>query len=134
MLDCLLVEESGRYEVYVQSYPSPGAKTQVSVEGGSAPAWSGNGRELFFTSWKQDVMRMKAVEIVTDPVLRVGMPRQLFEGGYIGGSPCRGYDVTPDGQRFLMVGEGEPPPHEPVTQINVVLNWFEELKRRVPVE
>ena len=74
-----------------------------------------------------------AVAVATEHVLRVGKPALLFEARYGTTSPCRGYDVTPDGQRFLMVDVSKLPPHEPVTHINVVLNWFEELKRRVPV-
>jgi len=121
--------ESGRPEVYVQPYPGPGPKTQISVDGGRSPAWSGDGRELFF----RDGDKRMAVEVTTEPVLEVGKPVLLFEAKYGTASPNRNYDVTRDGQRFLMVDISKLPPHEPVTHINVVLNWFEELKRRVPV-
>jgi hypothetical protein len=75
-----------------------------------------------------------AVSFLPDePSPRVGKPRLLFEGVYAGGLVyCRMYDLAPDGERFLMIHESEPP--APPAQYNVVLNWFEELKRLVPTE
>ena len=76
---------------------------------------------------------MMAVETTTQPNFSAGKPRVLFVGQYVLAefpSMDLTYDVSADGQRFLMVketGQGTSP-----TQINVVLNWFEELKRRVP--
>ena len=67
---------------------------------------------------------MMAVDIQTEPTFTAGKPRLFFEGQYID------WDVALDGQRFLMIQAVEP--EQPATQINVVLNWFEELKRRVP--
>jgi hypothetical protein len=121
--------ESGRIEVYVQPYPGPGAKIQISTEGGTEPLWDPTGRELFYRQGK----RMMAVEVSTQPNFSAGNPRVLFETS---DTQSEGYgmtyDVSPDGQRFLMIQpiEEEAPP----TQINVVLNWAEELKRRVPAE
>jgi len=123
-------DESGRWEVYLQPYPGPGPKTQISVDGGRSPTWSGDGLELFY----QDGDKMMAVNVTTEPAVKVAKPVLLFEATDDIGIPCRTYDVTPDGQRFLMVDVSKLPPHEPVTHINVVLNWFEELKRRVPTE
>ena len=74
---------------------------------------------------------MMAVPVTTQPTFRAGTPTLLFEGQYhndFNWSPPN-YDVTPGGQRFLMIQPGE---GEAATQINVVLNWFEELKRLVP--
>jgi len=121
--------ESGRYEIYVQPYPGPGGKWQISTEGGTEPAWNPNGRELFFRSGG----KMMAVDIATQPSFSAGKPKTLFEGPYLP-TPLTNsnYDVSPDGQRFLMLKPVEQEQAEP-TQINVVLNWFEELKRRVPV-
>jgi eukaryotic-like serine/threonine-protein kinase len=120
--------ESGRWEIYVQSYPGPGGKWQISTEGGTEPAWNPNGRELFYRSGE----KMMSVDIATQPSFSAGKPRVLFEGRY---SPAPGttpnYDVSPDGQRFLMIRPTEQA-EAAATQINVVLNWFEELKRRVP--
>ena len=72
------------------------------------------------------------VEITTEPTFSAGTPRLLFEGEYADGlTPYANYDVTPDGQRFVMIKESEEQ-EEALTQIHVVLNWFEELKQRVP--
>jgi Tol biopolymer transport system component len=119
--------ESGRYEIYVQPFPGPGGKWQISSDGGTEPLWNRNGRELFYRSGD----KMMAVDIATLPSFAAGTPRMLFEGQYVpapGASP--NYDVSPDGQRFLMLKPIEQAAGP--TQINVVLNWFEELKRRVP--
>jgi hypothetical protein len=122
-------DESGRREVYLQPYPGPGSKWQISSEGGQEPVWNPNGRELFYRSGS----KIMAVEITTQPGFAAGRPKALFEGPYL---PTAGsfpyYDVSPDGQRFLMLKPVESQASAP-TQINVVLNWFEELKRKVPV-
>jgi eukaryotic-like serine/threonine-protein kinase len=121
-------DESGRYEIYVQSYPGPGGKWQISTEGGTEPAWNGNGRELFYRNGD----KMMAVDIATQPGFAAGTPRMLFEGRYERAPfPSTNYDVSPDGQRFLMLKPSESAEAAP-TQINVVLNWFEELKQKVP--
>ena len=113
----------------MQPYPGPGGKWQISTEGGTEPVWNPNGRELFYRSGN----KMMAVDIATQPGFSAGKPRMLFEGPYRP-TPVTNpnYDVSPDGQRFLMVKPSEQEQAAP-TQINVVLNWFEELKRRVPV-
>ena len=72
-----------------------------------------------------------AVPITTTPTFSVGTPRVLFEGPFRIDGPHRGYDVTPDGQRFLMVREVPQQPAS-VSQIVLVQNWLEELKRLVP--
>jgi Tol biopolymer transport system component/predicted Ser/Thr protein kinase len=123
-------DESGRPEIYVQPYPGPGGKWQISTDGGNEPAWNRNGRELFYRSGN----KMMAVDVTTQPTFSPGKPKVLFEGQYVAVSPGltgTAYDVSPDGQRFLMVKETEA--SMSATQINVVLNWFEELKRRAPV-
>ncbi|HEV2521582.1 MAG TPA: protein kinase [Candidatus Acidoferrales bacterium] len=121
-------DESGRYEIYVQPYPGPGGKWQISTEGGTEPVWNPNGRELFYRSAE----KMMAVDIATQPSFAAGKPRMLFEGPYVlTGATVPNYDVSPDGQRFLMLKPAEKPRAAP-TQINVVLNWFEELNQKVP--
>jgi eukaryotic-like serine/threonine-protein kinase len=121
-------DESGRYEVYVQPYPGPGGKWQISTGGGTEPVWNPNGRELFYRSGN----KMMTVDIATQPGFAAGKPRMLFEGRYLDApNPVTAnYDVSPDGQRFLMTKESEE--SSSATQINVVLNWFEELKQKVP--
>ncbi len=115
-----LSDQSGRYEVYIMPYPGPGGATQISVQGGQTPSWNPNGGELLFSGSEGKLM---SVAITTQPELRVDTPRALFdlEGALLG-------DIAPDGERFLMIRE-----EESGTQINIVLNWFEELKERVPV-
>jgi Tol biopolymer transport system component len=120
-------DESGRFEIYVQPYPGPGGRRQVSTEGGTEPVWNPNGRELFYRGGD----KMMAVDIVTQPTFSAGKPRMLFEGQYVPAPVTfSNYDVSPDGQRFLMIKANEQ--ESAPTQINVVLNWFEELKQKVP--
>jgi eukaryotic-like serine/threonine-protein kinase len=122
-------DESGRFEVYVQPYPGPGGKWQISTEGGTEPVWNRNGRELFYRSGD----KMMAVDIGTQAGFSAGKPRMLFEGSYLPTpATAPNYDVSSDGQRFLMLKPTEQTGAAP-TQINVVLNWFEELKQKVPV-
>jgi eukaryotic-like serine/threonine-protein kinase len=121
-------DESGRQDIYVQPYPGPGGKWQISTDGGTEPVWNRNGRELFYRNGN----KMMAVDIATQPGFAAGKPRVLFEGPYVPTVfTAPNYDVSPDGQRFLMLKPSEQEETAP-TEINVVLNWFEELKRRVP--
>jgi len=124
--------ESGRMEVFVQPYPGPGPKIQLSSEGGSDPTWKRSGGELYYRSGD----KMMAVTVSTLPSFRADRPRMLWEKYFAYGrnSSCgapgpssSNYDVAPDGQRFLMIQEGGD--DAPATQIHVVLNWSEELKR-----
>jgi serine/threonine-protein kinase len=121
---------SGRFEVYATPFPGPGERRQISTEGGTEPIWSSDGQELFYRSGDA----VLAVAIDTDPALTIGPPRVLFERalGYSIQSNVRQYDVSADGRRFLMINKAQAAAGS--TQINVVLNWFEELKRLVPSE
>ena len=120
-------DESGRYEIYVQPFPGPGGKWQISTDGGNDPLWAPNG-ELFYVNGN----RMMVVETKTQPTFSANTPKVLFEGRYERtGTGSTNYAVTTDGQRFVMVKIAGPEGAAP-TQINVVLNWFEELKKRVP--
>ncbi len=110
-------DESGQNEVYVQPFPGPGPKQQVSAGGGEEPAWSRSGRELFYRIGG----RMMAVNVRDGGDFSVDRPRRLFEGlFYYTAAPNRTYDVSPDG-RFVMVGE--PELEYATRQINIVLNW-----------
>ena len=96
---------------------------QISPDGGSEPVWSPKGGELFYLQGD----KMMAVSIDTKSSATVGKPVLLFEA-----KNAEEFDVLPGGQRFLMVKKSE---DQPVAQqINVVLGWFDELRRRVPVE
>jgi eukaryotic-like serine/threonine-protein kinase len=118
-------DESGGFEVYVQPYPGPGGKWRVSSGGAGAPRWNPNGRELFYVSGD----KMMAVEVTTSPSFSVGMPHMLFEEPNFNNGVFN-WDVSPDGQRFLMVKPVEE--QQAATHLDVVLNWFEELKQKVP--
>lgn len=121
-------DESNRQEVYVRPFPGPGMKQQVSSEGGSEPLWARDGRQLFYLRPNQ----VWVVDVRTDGGLAASKPRLLFEKpGYSSGWPIRTYDLSLDSQRFLMVKREQNKP-TPVTAMNLVLNWFEELKRLVP--
>lgn len=124
--------ESGRDEVFVQVWPGPGPKIQVSSEGGTDPIWSRNGRELFYRNGD----KMMVVEVSLAGGFHAGKPRLLWEGKYSHGmsSSCgppgtteANYDVTPDGQRFLMIKDVNQDVVS--TRIVVVLNFAQELKR-----
>jgi len=119
-------DESGRWEVYVEPYPGPGPKTMISTDGGYQPLWSRDGKELFYRCG----YKMIAGTVETEPEFRIIRYEVLFEAPYL----CRvnriDYDVAPDG-RFLMIQDSQEP--APVS-VNVVLNWFEQLKHLVPVE
>ena len=120
-------DESGQLEVYVQPFPGPGGKWQVSTEGGDEAVWARTGREIFYRSGD----KMMGVDVETEPSFRLSKPKMLFEGRYegFGWYGYANYDVSPDGQRFLMIrSEEESAP----TRIHVVLNWAEELKAKVP--
>ena len=116
--------ESGHNEVYVRSFPGMAGKRQVSTEGGRYPRWSPNGRELFY----RDEDKMMVVEIASNGEL--GASNALFEEPFAYSANGLNYDVAPDGRRFVMIDESEAEPAP--TQLVLVQNWAEELKRLVP--
>ncbi|MBI4886566.1 MAG: serine/threonine-protein kinase [Acidobacteria bacterium] len=127
-------DETGQAEIYVTRYPGPGGRTAISTGGGRSPRWSSNGRELFYRNGRQ----MIAVAVEPGQTLRTGTPRVLFEGEYVQeleNVGAHNYDVSRDGQRFLMIvpAPSEKPGENARQRIVVVQNWFEELRRRVPV-
>jgi serine/threonine-protein kinase len=125
--------ESGRNEVWVQAYPGPGRREQVSTNGGTQPVWAQNGRELFYTEPAPDGhVKMMAVPVTTGETFTAGRPQILFEGPYSTTVPVRSYDVTRDANRFLWDRSREASMATPITQVVLVQNWQEELKRLVP--
>jgi serine/threonine-protein kinase len=119
--------ESGEYEVYVRPFPEVDAgRWQVSADRGTRPMWAPDGRELFYLV---EPRRMMAVPINPGSTFSAGTPRPLFEGPYLPPLASRTFDISRDGQRFLMIKENVAvTPRELV----VVQNWTEELKRLVP--
>jgi serine/threonine-protein kinase len=129
---------SGRREVYLQPYADVGERAQVSITGGGFPAWRGDGRALYFIGRGRSADKgyMMEVGVQPGPPLRLGTPKPLFEftlGDLLFTSTqVRAYDLTPDGQRFFVFQARPRPPMPPVTHIDLILNWFEELKAKVP--
>jgi Tol biopolymer transport system component/tRNA A-37 threonylcarbamoyl transferase component Bud32 len=122
--------ETGRSEIYVERFPGLGARRTVSADGGDDPMWSPTGRELFYRRLSDSAMM--TVPIITEPTFTAGPPKVLFKGRYFDGGGHH-YDVARDGQRFLMLKEGE---STGATELPIILveNWFEELKRLVPTK
>ncbi len=114
-------DETGATEVYVRPFPGPGARYLVSAGGGSEPRWAPDGRRLFYRNGRQ----MLAARVTTVPAFAVTGREVLFEGSYSTSSSHQNYDVTPDGQGFLML--------QPDTDVElvVVLNWRTELRARI---
>jgi eukaryotic-like serine/threonine-protein kinase len=113
--------ESGRREVHVLPFPGPGAKTQVSADGGLNPRWSANGRELFF--WSQLAAGTLFSSTIQLSPFTAAPPQKLF-------TTLQGttWGVVPDGQHFLV---------ETVQNSSVIVtvtNWFDELRRRAPIK
>lgn len=125
--------ESGKLQIHVDAFPGPGPRYQVSIDGGLSPIWRGDGRELFYMAFGGETqgdaeVRVMAVDVALQPTtLAFGKPRQLFAGRYSVNGPARGYDVSRDGQRFLLLKPRERKA-DVVTQISVVQNWTGMLK------
>ena len=126
-------DESGQYEIYVRSFPNVEDNLWIiSTAGGLKPLWAQDGRTLFYLE-PGTPARLMAVPVQTDSTFQHQSPQKVLEWPYDWGNEGRTYDVSRDGQRFLAVKSGETGEDAPPPQINVVLNWFEELKERVPV-
>lgn len=112
-------DESGRYEVYVQAFPGPGGKWQISAAGGVIPHWRGDGKELFYLSLDNKIM---AAPVEMAPAFHAGAPASLFAVHPGGGTV---YDVAADGKRFLVnslsADQGSPP-------LSLLVHWTSLLK------
>ncbi len=120
--------ETGQFEVYVESFPATGAKLAISIGGGSQPQWRADGRELYYYAPDRKLM---AVEVNGDePTFKVGEARPLFEIRVVSidqSFPGNGYyTVTHDGKRFLVSSLPEAPERQ---QINVIVNWVADFKK-----
>ena len=128
-------DETGDWELYVRPFPDVNkGKWQISTGGGDSPRWSPDGREIFYLNSTGD--SVMAVPVETEPTFSAGKPRMLFQKIFVAGwQESLPYDIHPDGKRLLMIkpSTGDATvtgPHK----ITIVLNWFEELKQRVPVD
>ena len=119
---------SGVPEIYVRTFPEGDGPWQISNEGGKVPRWSPDGRELFYL----DDGAMIGVAIETEPAFRTVGTRKLFEGNYY--DRAHSYDVSRDGTRFIMIQQDAGYYSDVGSDLVVVLDWFEELKRLVPID
>ena len=118
-------DESGKSEIYVQSYPGGEHRIPVSTGGGILPRWSRDGKELFYISG--DAL----VSVAVRPDGSFGAPRRLFDrSNFLFNHRFNSYSVSPDGKRFLMIQRD---PGSVPRQLNVILNWSDELDRLAPV-
>jgi serine/threonine-protein kinase len=130
-------DQSGRPEVYVRDYPGKTKRWQVSTAGGGEPVWARDGRELFYRNREE----MMVVDVRSGSEFVAGLPRALFSAPYITSTSVTGvirtglpnYDVSPDGEHFVMVASGSSRDRVGGREYRVVLNWFEELERLVPI-
>jgi serine/threonine-protein kinase len=117
-------DETGRREVYVRAYPGPEGKWQISSGGGVEPSWNRNGREVFYRAGS----KMMSVTVRTEQGFSADQPQVLFEGRYrFAPYPTPNYDVSTDGQRFLMLKPAE----APIAGIHVVLNWLNRVDEQL---
>ena len=128
-------DESGVPEVYVRSFPDVNRQRwQISNGGGSTPLWARNGREIFYMDVNHNLMR---VEVGSGESFSVGKPAQFFTSGYSSAGwrrsfAGRAFDLSPDGQRFIVIKDQPGLNSRRTSSIRVVQNWTEELKRLVP--
>jgi len=129
--------KSGQNDIFARPFPGPGSEVTISVGGGQEPVWGPSGRELFYRH-EGKLLVVKIEETAT--TLNVGAPTPLFDdpyrldtGGAQGG--MANYDVSPDGKRFVMVEEPRAASGAAQSaRLQVILNWFDELKRRAPTQ
>jgi Tol biopolymer transport system component/predicted Ser/Thr protein kinase len=116
-----LSNESGKFEAYVQSFPPGGGKFQISNGGARGVRWSRDGKEIFYNSL--DGNALFSVKVKTAPKFEAEVPKPLFrtEGGNVGAVAT--FDVTPDGNRFLVITAAQAPDSGSAPKITVVVNW-----------
>ena len=120
---------SGRQEIYVRPYPIvQGTERRVSEGGGAGPVWARDGSSLYY----RGLTSMMVAPTQLRPGFLPGRSRALFAlASFRFSGNASAFDIHPDGKRFVMVTTGDAPP--PLRdQINVVFNWFDDLRRRVP--
>jgi Tol biopolymer transport system component len=116
--------ETGVNQVYVTEFPGPGGTHPVSTDGGISPRWAASGRELFYANGA----KIMAVDIQTIATFHAGIPKALFERKDL---VANMFDVSPDARRFLMLKPEDAAQPSP-NQLDIVLNWSEELRRLAP--
>ena len=107
--------ESGRSEIYVEPVPGPGGRWQISTNGGEQPRWVRNGREIVY----RNGTKMMSATVQMQPTFGAAKAVELFDRKFDRGGTVGGYDVTPDGQTFVMTRSEQANP----TEIRVVVGW-----------
>jgi len=128
---------SGSFEIYVRPFPNGGSHVQVSTAGGTRPLWAANGKELFYVSADNSTeLSLWQVPVqVSGATWNAGAPMKLFSGHYFSGYTAgRTYDVSADGQQFLMIKAPGTDGGLAPSALIVVQHWDEELKRLVPTK
>jgi Tol biopolymer transport system component len=122
---------AGSYEVYVRAFPDKGTQVQISNAGGTMPVWSRNGRELFYRTEDQRIM--VASYTVKGETLAADKPRVWFGRQLANTGLTANFDLAPDGKRFVVLMPAESPePRETQSHVTLVVNFFDEIRRRVP--
>ena len=122
------------FDVWVRPFPEGEPAHRISTDGGEAPLWSPDGRQLFYRRQLEDgTWSVMVVDVETDATFTRNQPRTLVEGPFGVSMPSRSYDVAPDGRRFVLTSPNQVEA-QPVTSIHIVLNWAEELERLVPTD
>jgi Tol biopolymer transport system component len=116
--------ESGAPEVYVVPFPGPGPKVRISLDGGSAPRWSRDGRELLYWASTPNA-RLMSVDVQFLPTFRAGQPHELFHQ-----LSTTTWDTSRDPNKFLI----EISSRSTGSSLAIVTNWFEELKKHAPAK
>ena len=127
---------SGRPEVYVQPFPITGEMHQISTAGGHQPIWSPDGNQIFYvTDEVGGTSQIISVDVQTQPRFVVRKTTPLPVKGIVTNQAAGGFDITPDGKYFIVLVPGSTDPVKaPPEQINITLNWFDELRQHVPVK
>ncbi len=119
-------DETGRYEIYVSTFPEIKFKQLISIAGGTEPVWSKDGKALYY----RNNNKMMKVAIEIKPNFNPGKPILLFDEKFDMGGYGINYDISPDGNHFLMI-KSELPNPEALNDINIIQNFFEEVERKM---
>ena len=124
-------DRTGQEEVYVERFPEMSERVPVTTGGGRHPEWSPDGTELFYLTL--DGRQLMRVSVGTGATFDASVPEMALDGPFVASGGFRRYAIAPDAQRFLMMKPAVATDTLP-TELNVVLDWTQELLARVPVE
>ena len=130
-------EAGNNFDIFVQPYPPTGSKSQITSKSARTPLWSKDGKELYYIEPENANGRIVIADVTTTPSFSVGKSVTIAVPGAEFTGEGRQYDVTPDGKQFVVLlssADGKGPAKPAPSQINIVLNWIEELKQKVPVK